>query len=112
MKKIFLSYTTLDKEITIDLLKVIKNRVSNISNIFIHLLDNDLEKSQEAVINELNSSDLVILLETDRIEESKWVQIELENANKMHIPILKIKPSHLLTLSSKELVMLIRNGRQ
>jgi hypothetical protein len=109
MNKVFLSYTTLDKDITIDLLKTIKNKIENICSIFIHLLANDSRISQEDVIKELHCSDLMILLETDRIEESRWVQIELAYAERDNIPLLRIKPSNLLSLDSYEIEKLIKD---
>lgn len=107
MKKIFISYTTLDKEINVNLLKRIKKKVSNVGETFIHLLDNNLKESQEAVIKELKSSNILILLDTDRVNESKWVQIEINYANEMGICILKIKPEGLLALSDIELERII-----
>ncbi|MCL4815017.1 MAG: TIR domain-containing protein [Flavobacteriales bacterium] len=89
--KYFISYTTRDEEITIDLLQSLSAELEKSGQVFVDIIDNDSLDKQERVISELDSSDTLILIESKSIYESEWVAIELERAEAKKIPIKKIK---------------------
>jgi hypothetical protein len=94
--RIFISYTTINNDTTIELLNAISCRLRTIANVYIDLLDNDSDNKQKRVFDELDRSDLLILLISERIEQSKWVKIEIDRAQKMFIPILQFTINDLL----------------
>lgn len=90
MEKIFISYTTRDKIVTVDFLKMIDNYLNKKYYVFIDLLHNNSENKQDRVIEEVLISDCLILITTNNIKKSNWVQRELEIASYRNIPIYKI----------------------
>ncbi len=90
--KYFISYTMRDGIIEIIFLKRIKAFYS-IKNIdtYIDVLDNTATNKQKFVIENLCSSNKLILIETIGSYDSKWVLKELEIASKRNIPIEIIK---------------------
>lgn len=93
--KIFISYTIRDEEVDLLFLKDVYRKLSSLNDIYIDLLHNN-EKSQQKVINELISSDRVIVIETSKINDSPWVKTELRIAKKNKIPIVYINKNRLL----------------
>ncbi len=85
--KYFVSYTTRDKEITSDLLKQFSKELEKKGEVFIDLLHNDSIDKQSRVLKELDSSDVLILIETNSVYQSEWVVLEIEQANAIPIPI-------------------------
>ncbi|SCY93512.1 hypothetical protein SAMN05720606_112177 [Paenibacillus polysaccharolyticus] len=98
MRKIFVSYTTRSSEINIKNLELIKEKLERFTNVYVYieLLDKNSSKKQENVINELSTSDYLLLLDTEYIDKSIWVQLELEYALIFNIPVTKLKPSFIL----------------
>lgn len=90
--KMFVSYTIRDGYITESLLKKIQELLSSFGETYIDLLNNSYMKGQDKVINELHSSDLMILLNTYKAKESEWVKFEIEYANQNQIPIVELTP--------------------
>ena len=78
--KIFVSYTTRDQEITINLLKKISKKLNPYGKVFIDIIDNNSTNKQLRVINELENSDLIILIESKSIYQSEWVALEIKKA--------------------------------
>lgn len=95
MIKIFVSYTTMSDEITFEVLKAIKNKLLFFSYPYIELLDPGEIKSQESVIIQLITSDLLLLLETKYTNQSKWVNLELNCAKVNGIPVVSISPNSI-----------------
>ena len=93
--KYFVSYTTRDKEITPDLLKQFSKELEKKGEVFIDLLHNDSIDKQSRVLKELDSSDVMILIETKSVYQSEWVVLEIEQANAMPIPIQKMNLDQL-----------------
>ena len=93
--KYFVSYTTRDKEITPDLLKQFSKELEKKGEVFIDLLHNDSIDKQSRVLKELDSSDVMILIETNSVYQSEWVVLEIEQANAMPIPIQKMNLDQL-----------------
>lgn len=104
MKKIFVSYTTMNREINIESLAKIKKVLEKYGRPYIELLDNNSLKNQESIINELDNSDFVVLLKTDDIGNSKWVQFELEYASNHKIPVLELAPELLVRSEQEHLI--------
>ncbi len=98
MKKVFFSYTLKDKEINKDFLYQIKEWLNkqNIDS-FIDLIDNvyDVELFQVKLIEELKKCDTLFIVHTSKYNESKWANIEIEEAEKRNLTILKVDYSVL-----------------
>jgi len=85
--KYFVSYTTKENEVTKELLESIAKVLKQKGEVYIDLIDNDSINKQERVINELDNSDVFLLIETKSVYDSAWVQIELEKAKSRQIDI-------------------------
>lgn len=57
---------------------------------YIDILDNCCEDHQEYVENQLKKADVVLLIRSDGIETSEWVEKELQIARECNIPILAL----------------------
>lgn len=108
MKKIFVSYTTMSEEITVKKLEIIKRRLEEFSCPYIEILDKNSSKTQENVINELKSSDILLLLKTDRISESSWVKLEIDYAYEKKIPIISITPNSIINETEECLSVILK----
>lgn len=93
--KYFVCYTTRDKEVTSELLQLYSIALKKNGEAFIDMLHNDSADKQMRVISELDSSDILILIETENVYNSNWVSIELNRAKANNIPIRKIKVKEL-----------------
>jgi hypothetical protein len=94
--KVFVSYTRNDGIITTEILKKIHSRLSRRHKVFIHALESlDKEVSQKEVISKLVESDVVILLYTEGCISSPWVNIEVDLAVFLSIPIIPINAHKL-----------------
>ncbi len=90
--KLFISYTMRDGYITPSVLRMVEKILkSEGHSVFIDYLNNDSEKKQERVINELKSCDQVILLMTPLVKKSQWVNRELICAQQHHIKVVPYK---------------------
>lgn len=85
--KYFVSYTTRDKEVTVSLLEQVFKKLTPSGTVFIDILHNDSPNKQERVFQELDNSDLLVLIETENVYKSKWVQLEINRANASKTPI-------------------------
>lgn len=95
-KKIFVSYTTLDNEITENLLKDIEKILLNYGDVYIDLLHNDSIYPQKKVIEELDKADILIVINTKNINNSKWVNFEVKRSDIRKIKIIKISINNIL----------------
>lgn len=89
--KIFISYTVRDGKINKGFLSKLENKISPISNVYIDLIHNNSKDKQKRVMSELKSSDMIFLIKTEEINESKWVKKEILLANKEGIPIYEFE---------------------
>lgn len=96
MKRIFVSYTTRSNEINIDVLKKVQKILSEFSNSYIELLDENSSKTQESIIVEVDKSDVFLLIESQEIEQSEWVKLEINRAEELNLPIVRITLKELL----------------
>lgn len=87
---IFVSYTTRDTYINKELLDKVSNIVSELGSPYVDLLHNNSLDKQAYVESMLKSSDVVLLLSSDSIDKSKWVNWELAQAKKIKIPIVEV----------------------
>lgn len=85
---IFVSYTTKDQEITLRGLNEISIKLKQIGNVYVDLINNNSLNKQKRVFDELDNSDVLILLISPNVYKSKWVMREIERANQQLIPII------------------------
>ncbi|MDF3029204.1 MAG: hypothetical protein K0S23_3511 [Fluviicola sp.] len=87
-KDIFVIYTTRDHFINEELLLRIYNDLKIHGNVFIDLLHNDSMNKQEYVIEKLYKSSSIVIIETPKLIESKWAQLEIKLAIELKKEIL------------------------
>jgi hypothetical protein len=87
---IFVSYTTRDKIIDLQLLEDASEVLSVYGNFYIDLLHNDSLDKQAHVGQMLSQSDVLVLIESCSIKSSSWVQWELREAERIGIPVLYV----------------------
>lgn len=104
--KIFVSYTTRDSIITKESLASLLHIISKLGKPFIDLIHNDSPIKQARVKSELQNSSLLLLLETESIEQSQWVQWEIEMARSCGIPVKSIKISNVMPTKQQLIVAL------
>jgi hypothetical protein len=105
-KKIFVSYTTRDSIINKKSLASLLHIISTLGKPFIDLIHNDSQMKQARVKSELQNSSLLLLLETASVEQSHWVQWEIEMAKSCGIPVISIKISDVMPTKQQLLVAL------
>ncbi|WP_071836928.1 TIR domain-containing protein [Terrimonas ferruginea] len=96
--KIFVSYTTLDKEINKEFLLNLYCLLRPWSEVFIDLINNDSVCKQDRVLEELRTCNVLILIVSPNVWHSKWVNFELSKARSRGIPIIEISRMFLLNL--------------
>lgn len=87
---IFISYTTRDYYINRELLIRVSKEVSEYGSFYIDLLHNNSINKQQHVELMLSQATLVVLLNSESINQSEWVQWELHEAVSKGIPIINI----------------------
>lgn len=100
--KIFVSYTTRDKNITQEFLLRVYNELSEFETVYIDLIHNDSFDKQKRVFEELDSADQIVLIESESVYQSDWVKLELDRANKLKKEIIKIPVEELNYNLNKE----------
>jgi len=90
---IFVSYTTRDSYVDRLTLEMISDVLSNYGSHYIDLLHNESTEKQRHVEEMLSSADLMILINSQSIHKSKWVQWELSEAKRIGIPIITVQAS-------------------
>ena len=88
--KYFVSYTTIDEEITKEVLINISNKIKEIGEVFIDIIDNNSIDKQARVLSEFDNSDVLLLIKTKNIYNSNWVKLELQRAESNNIPVKAI----------------------
>ncbi|MBK9047536.1 MAG: TIR domain-containing protein [Bacteroidetes bacterium] len=68
------------------------------------MIDNNSADKQSRVISELDSSDIMILIESASIYKSEWVSIEIQRAEENHIPIKKISITELTNFTRNQTI--------
>jgi hypothetical protein len=100
--KYFVSYTSKDEEITIDLLKAFSEFLEKTGDVFIDIIDNNSSDKQTRVIDELDKSDMLLLIETKNIYQSFWVSIEIERAKLKKIPIVAVALNDIKSIIARK----------
>lgn len=101
--RIFVSYTTRDKILTKELLSIMYERLSLNNYAYIDLLHNNSVNKQKRVFDELAKSEIILLITTDSINQSNWVNLELEFAKKKNIRIVRINISEVNKIADNSL---------
>ena len=78
--KFFVSYTTRDKEVSTELLSYVYAKLKVIGSVFIDIINNDSIDKQKRVFDELDNSDVLIVIGSQSIADSYWVNLEIERA--------------------------------
>lgn len=86
--KIFVSYTSRDSLVTLQLLSQLADTLSPLGTVFIDCLHNTSENPQRKVMEELKSSSAMVVVVSPALMESPWVRLEIECAASKKIPIL------------------------
>lgn len=100
---IFFSYTTRNSEVTIDSLVNFSKRISSFGKVFIDLIDNNSKDKQKRIVDELEKTELLILIKSQSTFNSEWVKFEIKSAEKLNIPIIEFDISEIEDLSDHEL---------
>lgn len=87
-KNIFVIYTTRDNFINEEFLLKIYTDLKIHGDVFIDLLHNDSINKQEYVIEKLYQSSNIVIVETPKLIESKWAQLEIKLARELKKEIL------------------------
>ena len=87
---LFVSYTVRDFYVSEHLLERISDFVSSFSWPFVDLVHNDSVDKQKRVGEELEKADLLLLLKSESVSKSEWVEWELNRARQLGIDILEI----------------------
>ena len=103
MIKVFVSYTLRDKKITQEMLenlKYILNKLERIES-YIDIIDNkNVESPQDEVVNNLLSSNIIWVINSKCLNQSKWVELELAYAKTKKKPIYYIEYSNIIKMSN------------
>lgn len=76
MTRAFIGYTLRDGQVTLEHLNSLKRQMPLSYNTFIDIIDNNSEKKQERVIEELRKSDITIFIQSPEALNSKWLNLE------------------------------------
>lgn len=95
--KLFISYTTRDQHIDKNYLSKIYLFLSTQGETYIDLLHNDSDNKQERVKEELMCSDVLVLINSESVKKSKWVNWEIEMAEINSIPMVILTPDFTLS---------------
>lgn len=88
--KIFVSYTVRDNELSRAVLEQLSIRLKKFGTVYTDLIDNNSEHKQERVVSELDSSDIVLLIESSGTYSSPWVKFEIERAASKGIKVYPV----------------------
>jgi hypothetical protein len=87
-KKIFVSYTTRDACIHREFLLALEETLSSACDCYIDLLHNNSLNKQARVEEELRAAHLVLLVRSESISVSRWVEWELQFAKRHEIQVV------------------------
>lgn len=87
---VFISYTLRDSVVSTEYLKLVSKVVAEFGNPFVDIIDNNADDKQRFVMEQLDKSDLVVLIATKSIYMSQWVVTEIDRAEKNNTPIVYI----------------------
>lgn len=105
---IFVSYTTRDHEISIDFLEYVSTKFKQIAYVYVDLINNDSFNKQQRVFDELDNSDILILLLSPNVYKSEWVLQEIDRAKQNFIPILSLTLYEIINLDIRTILKKIQ----
>lgn len=108
--KIFVSYTTRDDDIQNNYLLDKYSLLSKYGDVYIDLLHNDSVEKQKRVFDELATSNLLVVIESESINDSKWVKREVKMAQEKQIPIIKLAPNFTINTVENKLKKMANDG--
>lgn len=88
--EIFVSYTTRDYYINRKLLECVSEELSAYGEYYIDMLHNDSSDKQRHVEIMLSQARSLLLVSSSSVNESEWVQWELQEAERCQIPIITV----------------------
>ncbi len=100
---IFVSYTTRNNEVTVESLINFSNKLNSFGKIFIDLFDNDSIDKQGRIIEELGTTNLLILIKSESTLNSEWVKFELDSAKKLKIPVIEFHIAEIDNLTRNDI---------
>jgi len=87
---VFVSYTLRDSIVTEEYLRTVSDTVAEFAKPFVDIIHNEADDKQGYVMEQLDRSNLVLLITTSSITTSKWVMAEVNRAKSKSIPIIRI----------------------
>lgn len=106
---IFVSYTTKDCEVTLHRLNEISIKLKQIGYVYIDIIDNNSQDKQKRVFEELDNSDVIILIISNSVYNSKWVIKEIERAHKQFTPIVPFTINEIINSKTETLYIKIHS---
>lgn len=110
--KIFVSYTTRNNEVSVESLIDFSNKLSSFGYVFIDVIHNDSADKQGRVIDELMTTNLLILIKSESSSTSEWVQFEIESAEKMQIPIVQFHVNEIELLTEFDIAKKMKENQE
>lgn len=100
--RVFISYTLREHGISIEHLQLLKLYFSqyDVFETYIDILDNCGTDHQAYVEDQLRKSDVVLLIQSDGIASSEWVEKELKIARTCCIPIQTLPLDQVLSITN------------
>lgn len=102
---IFVSYTTKDSEVTLHRLNEISIKLRQIGYVYIDIIHNNSQDKQKRVFEELDNSDVIILIISNNVYNSKWVIKEIERAYKQFTPIVPFTINEIINSKLKHYIL-------
>lgn len=106
---IFVSYTTKDSEVTLHRLNEISIKLRQIGYVYIDIIHNNSQDKQKRVFEELDNSDVIILIISNNVYNSKWVIKEIERAYKQFTPIVPFTNIEIINSKTETLYIKIHS---
>ena len=106
---IFVSYTTKDSEVTLHRLNEISIKLRQIGYVYIDIIHNNSQDKQKRVFEELDNSDVIILIISNNVYNSTWVIKETERAYKQFTPIVPFTINEIINSKTETLYIKIHS---
>lgn len=91
-RKVFISYTFRDQEVSLEKLQSLKRQMPLSSDSFVDAIDNDSEEKQARVDLELQECDSLLQVKSANVLDSPWAFYEISKAWSRKIPVDFIDP--------------------
>lgn len=94
-RKVFISYTFRDSEVSLEKLQSLKRQMPLSSDSFVDAIDNDSEEKQARVDLELQECDSLLQVKSTNVLDSPWAFYEISKAWSRKIPVDFIAPESI-----------------